>query len=133
MRGAAVFALAVVALPAGSLTAQTLTPEQLKGFTGRAAYYDLKYKGKVSAGEAYDPAKFTAAHKTLPFGTRLRLTDPKSGRSVIVVVNDRGPFTDKLVIDVSLAAARALDMVKRGTIEIEAVPLVDAVEAVPAK
>jgi rare lipoprotein A len=128
-----IFALTLSILPAGSLAAQTLTPEQIKGFSGRAAYYDVKYKGKVTAGGVYDPAKFTAAHRTLPLGTRLRVTDPKSGRSVIVVVNDRGPFTDKLVIDVSLAAARALDMIKRGIIEIDAVPVTDAAEAAPAK
>ena len=57
-----------------------------------------------------------AAHRTLPFGTRLRVTDPKTHRSVVVIVNDRGPFTKGRVIDLSLAAAKALRMTGRGLI-----------------
>lgn len=64
----------------------------------------------------------TAAHRTLPFGTRLRVTDPKSRRSVVVVVNDRGPFTKGRVLDLSLAAAKALNMTRRGLMKITAAP-----------
>jgi rare lipoprotein A len=85
-----------------------------------AAYYDKGYKGKTAAGERYDPAKFTAAHKTLPFGTRLRVTDKRSGRSVDVVVNDRGPFTRGRVLDLSLAAAKELGMIDRGLTHVTA-------------
>ena len=91
---------------------------QSKTFSGRAAYYGNNYKGKTASGQIYDGAKFTAAHKTLPFGTRLRVIDTRTGRSVVVVVNDRGPFTPGRVIDLSLAAATSLGMIERGVIPV---------------
>ena len=87
-------------------------------FSGRAAYYSKGYVGTVASGERYDPNKFTAAHRTLPFGTRLLVTDPRSHRSVVVIVNDRGPFNKGRVIDLSLAAAKALHMTGRGLIKV---------------
>ncbi|MGE0062778.1 MAG: septal ring lytic transglycosylase RlpA family protein [Xanthobacteraceae bacterium] len=87
-------------------------------FSGKAAYYDPDYKGKTTSGEPYDGTKFTAAHKTLPFGTRLRVTDTRTGRSTLVVVNDRGPFTPGRIIDLSLAAAKEIGMIKRGIIAV---------------
>ena len=60
----------------------------------------------------------TCAHPTAPFGTRLRVTDLASGRSVVVTVNDRGPFSDGRIVDVSLAAARRLGMVRRGVARV---------------
>jgi rare lipoprotein A len=89
-------------------------------FTGIAAFYSPDYAGRTASGEQYDPGKLTAAHRTLPFGTRLRVTDPKSRRSVVVVVNDRGPFTKGRVLDLSLAAAKALNMTRRGLMKITA-------------
>jgi rare lipoprotein A len=86
--------------------------------TGVAAFYSMDYTGSTASGESYDPRKFTCAHRTLPFGTRLRVTDPKSGRNVVVTVNDRGPFTKGRVIDLSLAAARALHMMDRGLMKV---------------
>lgn len=83
-------------------------------FSGIAAYYSQGYHGRTATGERYDPTKFTAAHRTLPFGTRLRVTDRKTGRSVEVVVNDRGPFNKGRVIDLSLAAAKKLGIISRG-------------------
>ena len=62
----------------------------------------------------------TAAHKTLPFGTRVRISDPKTGRSVTMTINDRGPFGKHRVLDVSPSAARALGMVSRGVILVRA-------------
>jgi rare lipoprotein A (peptidoglycan hydrolase) len=93
-----------------------------KRFTGIAAFYDTNYKGRTASGERYDPNKFTAAHRTLPFGTRLRVTDPKTRRSVVVVVNDRGPFNKGRVIDLSLAAAKTLRMTGRGLIKVSFAP-----------
>jgi len=90
-------------------------------FTGVAAYYSTDYSGRTARGDKYDPDKFTAAHRTLPFGTRLRVTDPRSQRSVVVVVNDRGPFTRGRVLDLSLAAAKALRMTARGLMKVTAV------------
>jgi len=94
-------------------------------FSGKASYYDKSYHGIVTAGGKYDPKKLTCAHLTLPFGTRLRVTDKKTGRSVVVTVNDRGPHSKKLVIDLSWAAAEELQMFKRGVIDVTAVVLAD--------
>jgi rare lipoprotein A len=92
-----------------------------RGFTGVAAFYSTDYSGRTACGERYDPKKYTAAHRSLPFGTRLRVTDPRSQRSVVVVVNDRGPFTRGRVLDLSLAAAKALRMIDRGLVKVTAV------------
>lgn len=90
-------------------------------FTGIAAYYSTDYSGRTACGDKYDPKKFTAAHRSLPFGTRLRVTDQRSQRSVVVVVNDRGPFSKGRVLDLSLAAAKALNMTSRGLLKVTAV------------
>jgi rare lipoprotein A len=95
--------------------------QSARQFTGIAAYYSTDYSGRTARGDRYDPAKFTAAHRSLPFGTRLRVTDPRSKRSVVVVVNDRGPFTKGRVLDLSLAAAKALNMTGRGLLNATAV------------
>jgi rare lipoprotein A len=94
--------------------------QDTRQFSGVAAYYSSDYSGATACGQKYDPNKFTAAHRTLPFGTRLRVTDPQSLRSVVVVVNDRGPFTKGRVLDLSLAAAKALRMTGRGLMKVTA-------------
>jgi peptidoglycan lytic transglycosylase len=91
-----------------------------RDFSGVASYYDKDYKGQVASGPAYDGTKFTAAHRTLPFGTRLSVTDRKTHRSVTVTVNDRGPFVKGRVLDLSFAAAQALHMTGRGLIDVTA-------------
>jgi peptidoglycan lytic transglycosylase len=90
-------------------------------FSGMASFYSADYSGPTADGERYNPHKFTAAHRTLPFGTVLRVTDPRNGRSVTVVVNDRGPFVDGRVLDLSLAAAKALNIVDKGVVKVTAV------------
>jgi rare lipoprotein A len=116
--GTLALAAAVVSAPA---LAQTPKSEQHpKQFSGVAAHYSKGYRGKTAAGDRYDPEKFTAAHKTLPFGTRLRVTDKRTGRSVEVVVNDRGPFTRGRVLDLSLAAAKELGMLDHGLLHVTA-------------
>jgi rare lipoprotein A len=109
--------LALLAAPGPVFAAGKSTPHS---FSGVAAYYDQHYHGRTAAGDQYDPHKFTAAHRTLPFGTRLKVTDRRSGRSVVVVVNDRGPFTRGRVLDLSLAAAKELRMVGRGLARVTA-------------
>jgi rare lipoprotein A len=64
----------------------------------------------TTSGEKFDPHGLTAAHRTLPFGTRVTVTNPKTGKSVIVVVNDRGPYTRRIEIDISIAAAKAIGL-----------------------
>lgn len=109
------FIITVAAIGIASGQASAQGP---KAFSGVAAYYSKDYEGQTSSGERYDPKKFTAAHRTLPFGTQLRVTDPKTRRSVVVIVNDRGPFNKGRVIDLSLAAAKALHMTDRGLIKV---------------
>jgi rare lipoprotein A len=65
-----------------------------------------------------DPERFTAAHKTYPFGTVVRVDDPETGRSVVVTINDRGPFVEGRIIDLSYASARALGIVQRGVARV---------------
>ncbi|WP_379921051.1 septal ring lytic transglycosylase RlpA family protein [Erythrobacter sp. R86502] len=87
---------------------------------GSASYYAARFNGRRTAsGERFDNSAMTAAHRTLPFGTRLRVTNPANGRSVVVRVNDRGPFTRGRLIDVSRAAADELGMVARGHADVE--------------
>ncbi|HEY6099884.1 MAG TPA: septal ring lytic transglycosylase RlpA family protein [Anaeromyxobacter sp.] len=86
---------------------------------GVASFYGRKFHGRRTAsGARYDMHAFTCAHRTAPFGTRLRVTDLETGRSVVVTVTDRGPFVRGRVVDVSLAAARALGMVERGVARV---------------
>jgi rare lipoprotein A len=111
--------LVTLAIACGVAVPQALAGDnKARGFSGMAAYYSESTR--VASGGHFDPTSLTAAHRTLPFGTRVRVTDPKTGRSVIVTVNDRGPFNKGRVIDVSLAAARMLGMIGRGVIYVRA-------------
>ncbi|MGD8842867.1 MAG: septal ring lytic transglycosylase RlpA family protein [Gammaproteobacteria bacterium] len=83
---------------------------------GGASYYaDSLHGNRTASGEPYDRNAMTAAHRTLPFGTRVRVTYPKTGKSVEVVINDRGPHVEGRIIDLSGAAARALGLTDDGT------------------
>jgi rare lipoprotein A len=82
---------------------------------GNASYYGNELAGnRTSSGERFDPGAFTCAHRSLPLGTKLRVTNLANGRSVIVRVNDRGPFARGRILDMSLAAAREIEMVRPG-------------------
>lgn len=82
---------------------------------GGASWYGLEEQGRPTAsGEIMDPAGFTAAHKSLPFGTVVRVDDLDTGRSVVVTINDRGPFVAGRIIDLSYASAQALGIVQKG-------------------
>lgn len=86
---------------------------------GRASYYSDSATGKAtSSGELYDPQKYTAAHKTLPYGTKLQVVRTDNNASVEVTVNDRGPFTPGRVVDISRAAAEKIDLVIDGVTEV---------------
>lgn len=101
----------------------TGTGSQLEGI---ASYYADEFHGrKTASGETYDMNALTAAHRTLPFNSRVRVTNRENGRSVVVRINDRGPFKGDRVIDLSLAAAKALGMIPRGTASVT----IDVVEA----
>lgn len=89
-------------------------------FKGKASFYADKYDGrKTASGEVFKQSELTAAHKTLPFGTLCKVTNLKNNKSVIVKINDRGPFVKDRVIDLSYAAAKELDMIKDGVINVE--------------
>ncbi|MFY1688776.1 septal ring lytic transglycosylase RlpA family protein [Plantactinospora sp. WMMB782] len=97
--------------PAGSPTARVVDT----GSCG-ASYYD---QGQVTAnGEAFDPNALTAAHRTLPFDTRVRVTNPDNGRSVVVRINDRGPFVEGRCIDLSRAAFEAVAALSLGHVDV---------------
>jgi rare lipoprotein A len=82
---------------------------------GDASYYAHDFHGrKTASGEEFDMHELTAAHRTLPMGTRVRVTNLDNGRDVVVRINDRGPFKRGRVIDVSYEAAKKLDMVAAG-------------------
>ena len=82
-----------------------------------ASYYD---EGQTTAnGEAFNPEALTAAHKTLPFNTRVRVTNPDNGKSVVVRINDRGPFVDGRCIDLSRAAFRAIASLSQGELTVK--------------
>lgn len=94
--------------------------------TGKASFYADKFEGAPTAsGEKYRHNKFTGAHKTLPFGTKVRVTNLGNNQSVEVTINDRGPYVEGRVIDVSKAAAEKLGFVNQGLAEVK-VEVIDA-------
>lgn len=110
------------------------SPETARGrhhhgriFKGRASFYGRRFQGhKTASGERYDRHALTAAHRKLPFGTVVRVTNRRNGRSVKVRINDRGPFGGGRILDLSEAAARRLKMLRAGvvpvTVEVLSVP-----------
>ena len=93
---------------------------------GVASYYSNELAGnRTASGERFDPRQLTAAHRTLPFGSKVRVTNMSTGDSVIVRINDRGPFAHGRVIDVSHAAAREIGMHRSGTARVKLALLTD--------
>lgn len=87
---------------------------------GEASYYANKFHGRPTAsGEKYNKNKFTAAHRTLPFGTMVEVTNLTNGKSVTVKINDRGPHKKSRIIDLSRAAAEQIDLIKAGIAQVE--------------
>ena len=88
--------------------------------TGLASYYGDQFEGKSTAsGEPYKAAEMTAAHPTLPFQTKIRVTNLENNKSVIVRVNDRGPYVKGRIVDVSKAAAVKLDFIDKGVARVK--------------
>jgi rare lipoprotein A len=88
--------------------------------TGEASWYGRQYAGNPTAsGEKFRTWKMTAAHRSLPIGTKVKVTRVDTGKSVTVVINDRGPFIDGRIIDLSRRAARKLDMIDSGVADVE--------------
>ena len=116
-----------VTAPAPAIEAPAASaPQETVLGRGSASYYAAKFDGRRTAsGERFDNDDMTAAHRTLPFGSLVRVTNPANGRSVVVRVNDRGPFTRGRLIDVSRAAAEELGMVARGHADVELALIAD--------
>ncbi len=89
--------------------------KEQSGLTGSISFYSEYFRGKRTAnGERFDPDAMTLAHRSLPFGTQVKVTNLRNGRSVLLRVNDRGPFVRARIADVSKAAARALGFLRKG-------------------
>lgn len=90
---------------------------------GLASYYSDVHQGQETAsGERFDQRALTAAHPHLPFGSRVRVTNLANGRQIVVRINDRGPFVEGRVIDLSRRAAEALDMIDAGVVRVRLTP-----------
>ena len=105
------------ARPRPSIPTPSISPAFIE--IGLASWYGYPYHGRVAAnGEVYDMEELTAAHRTLPFGTRVHVINLTNQRSIDVRINDRGPFVDGRVIDLSRAAARAIDLLGPGVARV---------------
>lgn len=116
-------AVVLVALWGFSATAHDAAPAAAAH--GAASWYGPGFHGRQTAsGERFDQNAMTAAHRTLPFGTRLRVTNETNGRSVVVRVNDRGPFVGKRLIDLSRGAAERIGLIRKGIgrVRLEVLP-----------
>lgn len=120
--------VAPVAVPAATAAAAS-SAAPTGAMQGRVSYYGRRFAGrKTASGVPFDPEALTMAHRSLPFGTQVRVTNLRNGRSVVVEVNDRGPALRSRIGDVSLAAARRLGMVRRGVVRVrlEVLPAAEA-------
>jgi len=107
-------ALWLLALPVGFVACAPAATQ-----VGIASYYHRSFHGrKTASGEPYDKRRYTAAHKRLAFGTKVRVTSLATGRSVLVRINDRGPHVKGRIIDLSRRAARDLGMLKTGLLRV---------------
>ena len=124
MNIAKTIALAVTLLSAPALTqAPIISAEAFAGAkagAGNASYYGKRFHGRRTAnGERFNMNAMTAAHKSLPFGTKVRVTNRRNGKSVVVRINDRGPYAHGRVIDLSRGAASRIGMIHSGTAPVQ--------------
>jgi rare lipoprotein A len=105
--------------PDGSKIVRKNPGRVLLTLEGIASYYADDFHGKMTSnGETYDMHSLTAAHKVFPFGTKVRVTNLDNGKAVIVRINDRGPFKEGRIIDLSLGAAQEIDLIQKGTARV---------------
>lgn len=115
----AVLVIGLSGLLLGCTSTGSMAHESGATATGMASYYADKFDGRTTAnGETFDNDAYTAAHRTLPFGTRVRVTRTDTGDQVTVRINDRGPFVGGRIIDLSQRAARDIDMLADGLAEV---------------
>ena len=96
------------------------SPFRSQEIIGKASWYGRAHHGKRTAsGEIYDMYKLTAAHRSLPYGTKVNVTNMQNGRAVVVKINDRGPASKRRVIDLSFAAAKEIGLAERGSEQVQ--------------
>jgi rare lipoprotein A len=125
-RALAVVSLAWLLLPPASAVADTPLSAwgMSKAKIGTASWYGHEFaRRRTASGERFNPHGLTGAHRTLPLGTKVLVTNLRNGRTVLVTITDRGPYLPRREIDLSLGAARALDMVERGVTRVKIEPL----------
>ena len=109
-----------LAVLAGGCAGSAVSTDPGSTQTGMASYYGEEFAGEPTAsGETFDPSAMTAAHRTLPFGTQVRVTRLSTGEAITVRVNDRGPWIEGRIIDLARAAAEELNMIEEGVVEVE--------------
>ena len=119
-RAALAAALFASTLSMGTIVAPTVSVARQAHVSGAASYYGKRFHGRRTAnGERFNMNAMTAAHKSLPFGTKVRVTNRRNGKSVVVRINDRGPYHGGRIIDLSRAAAARIGMLKTGTASVK--------------
>jgi rare lipoprotein A len=116
-----IFFLFLLTLIAGCSATPPKSPTYGSGYkaSGKASYYANKFQGrKTASGERFDQNAKTAAHRTLPFGTKVKVTNVKNGKSVVVRINDRGPFVKGRIIDLSRSAFERIGNLRSGVISV---------------
>ncbi len=112
-------AVAITAIVLGGVTIAVPAVAHDYDRTGKASWYGKRYHGRTTAsGARFDMNAMTAAHRSLPFGTRVRVTNMANRRSVVLTINDRGPYAGGRIIDVSRRAAAILGMVRKGVVRV---------------
>lgn len=117
-----IFAAAIAVAVGGLAPGQAVAAEGRTDQSGIASIYSTDSGSRTASGKRLNPGALTAAHRTLPFGTNVRVTNKKNGRSVIVTINDRGPFVRGRVIDLTPAGARALGFSGLTRVALEIAP-----------
>jgi len=104
----------------GGIASKNDVPKENYEETGKASFYAMKFQSrKTASGERFDQSAHTAAHKKLPFGTKVKVTNVDNGKSVIVRINDRGPFVRGRIIDLSRSAFSSIGNTKAGVINVK--------------
>jgi len=112
--------LVLLAALFATLSFSTMAAQPGQVQNGIASYYhDSLHGNKTASGQVYNKNQLSAAHKTLPLGSKVRVTDVRTGKSIVVRVNDRGPFVKGRIIDLSRQAAKQLGMIKKGVTRVK--------------
>ena len=121
IRNACIYSLIVITAVSGpSVAFAKESKSGAKSFSGAASWYGGQFHGRKTAnGERFNMNGLTAAHRSLPFGTKVRVTNRKNGKSVVVRINDRGPYAGNRIIDLSRGAAQAVNMIGTGVASVK--------------